>query len=339
MFNKKNFKSEIVKEYLTKYPNDPSLTVAKRIYKDYSLAFKDVDAVYRIIRYYKGKSGDKDRVAVNKETTFYEGTTYNFAPFEKIPESYENIIEPYHLPIDDRKQTNILLLSDIHFPYHSVKTIKAAIKYGIDKEVDIIYLNGDILDFYQISDFGKDPSKPRMKTELELGRWFLKSLRETFPNAKIYYKIGNHEMRLERWLRLKAYEWIDCDEFRLEKLLNFEEYNVTLIDKFTYATAGKLKIIHGHEYKGGGGQNPAKSLFAKAHCNLITSHFHRTSTHIIRTLEGDYHGVYTTGCMSELSPEYSPYNNWNNGFALISVFPDQTFSVENKIVNNNGEIL
>jgi len=219
----------------------------------------------------------------------------------------------------------ILILSDIHFPYHNAAALKAAIKYGLEQQVDCIILNGDILDFYQLSDFSKDPSKPTMRKELELGRWFLKELRLAFPKAQIYYKIGNHEMRLERWLKVKAPEFIDSDEFRLDILLEFAKHHVILIDKYTVIKAGNLNIIHGHEYKGAGGVYPAKYIYSKSKVNTICGHYHRSSTYLDKNMDGHYHGGFSTGCLCELSPDYMPYNEWVHGFAVVTMKPGGKF--------------
>lgn len=46
-------------EYLKKYPDTPTLTLAKIIYHDYSHIYKNVESVRYAIRYYRGKTGKK----------------------------------------------------------------------------------------------------------------------------------------------------------------------------------------------------------------------------------------------------------------------------------------
>jgi len=319
--------AQICKEQLKKYPKTPILTLAKKIYSEHNLLFKDREGVRAMLRYYSGLMGNTARKRVDKELVRPIAHKYN--PFDEIPDSYMDVREPYVLPTT---ATNILVLSDIHFPYHDKDALKTAIQYGIDNNINCIVLNGDILDFYQLSDFSKDPSKPKMTKELELGRWFLGALRKQFPNIPIYYKIGNHEMRLERWLKVKAPEFLDTDEFRLDILLRFGEHKVHLIDKYTVIKAGHLNIIHGHEYRGSGGVYPAKYIYNKAKVNTICGHYHRSSTFLDKNMDGNYHGGFSTGCLCELSPDYMPYNEWVLGFARVLVYPDKSFSVENKII-------
>jgi predicted phosphodiesterase len=318
---------------LKKFPKTPILTLAKKLYSENPLHFKNIEHARKLLSYHSGKNGNKNRKALEDRSVQQE-VLYNYAPFEKIPDSFEEIREPYILGTATKK---ILILSDIHFPYHNAAALKAAIKYGLEQAVDCIILNGDILDFYQLSDFSKDPSKPTFRKELELGRWFLKELRLAFPKAQIYYKIGNHEMRLERYLKVKAPEILDCEEFRLEILLEFAKHHVILIDKYTVIKTGNLNIIHGHEYKGAGGVYPAKYIYSKSKVNTICGHYHRSSTYLDKNMDGHYHGGFSTGCLCELSPDYMPYNEWVHGFAVVTMKKDGNFSVQNLTIDN-GEI-
>ena len=52
---------EIVKKYLKKFPNTPNLTLAKKIYKENSKLFTNVDSVRSLIRSYLGQAGQKNR--------------------------------------------------------------------------------------------------------------------------------------------------------------------------------------------------------------------------------------------------------------------------------------
>ncbi len=73
-----------------------------------------------------------------------------------LPPSQESNYKPFKLPVN---HNNILLLSDIHVPYHNIQALTLALKYGLENEVNTILLNGDIIDFYAISRFEKDPRK------------------------------------------------------------------------------------------------------------------------------------------------------------------------------------
>ena len=232
-------------------------------------------------------------------------------------------------------KNNILILSDIHLPYQDNKALDLAINYGIENKVNAVYLNGDTLDFYMASRFLKNPRLRDLAGELEMGREFLQLLQETFK-CPIYFKIGNHEVRWEHFLMIKAPELLGIDDFKLEQLLRFREYGVTLIKDKQMAMAGKLPILHGHEWYGGFAPpvNPARGLFLKAKESAIVGHHHRTSEHTEKTLSGDVVTTWSTGCLCGLEPEYAPYNNYNHGFAHVKIGSDGNYELKNmRIIN------
>jgi hypothetical protein len=174
-----------------------------------------------------------------------------------------------------------------------------------------------------------------MAGELEMVRNFLKQLQELFK-CPIYYKIGNHEKRYEDYLMIKAPELLGIDDFKLEQLLRFREFGVTLVKDKQMAMAGKLPILHGHEWFGGFAPpvNPARGLFLKAKQSALVGHSHRTSEHSEKNLSGEVTTTWSTGCLCGLEPEYAPYNNYNSGFAHVIVHKDNNYSVKNmRIIN------
>jgi hypothetical protein len=229
----------------------------------------------------------------------------------------------------------IMVLSDIHIPYHDLTALKAAINYGRKHQVNAIILNGDIMDMYQCSRFDKSPSKKVLKTEIEMCQRFLQQLRFLFPSEKIIFKIGNHEARLAHYILRKAPELYGIDAINLKELLKLKDLNIDFVDSSQCIRVGKLLIAHGHEWAGGGGGvNAARGMFLKANCNLLIGHFHRSQEFIYRNGNDETIGVWVNGCLANLYPEYLPKNNWNHGFAIVSVSGDGSFELENKKIIN-----
>lgn len=316
---------KIVKEYLKRFPNVPTKTIADKIYKENKELFSTPETARTRVRYYRGSLGDTNRDML-ADTTHLKPLTYDTNPF-KLPESHAYIRQDYILP---KSATNILMLSDIHIPYHDVTALTLALKYGKDHNIDTIYLNGDILDMYQASFHEKDARKRSIKDELDAMRSFLDMLAKEFPKAKIYYKEGNHCMRLSRYLQVKAPELLDCTEFEIPSLLNLRQRGIEWIPNKQAVMIGKLYALHGNEFKGGGGVNPARAYYTKSKVSMIAGDKHRTSEHTETSLNGDVVTCWSTGCLCELSPDYMPYNAWNLGFAHIMVEPNGNFEVYNK---------
>jgi predicted phosphodiesterase len=261
----------------------------------------------------EGKLGKKEMSAKKDKSLFRGPRPHN--PFDDLPKSSSK--DRKHIEVEGSR---ILFLSDIHFPYHNEKSLQVALKYGHEQKADCIYLNGDIIDCYQLSSFEKDPKKRRFSYELKQVHKFFEILRREFPKANIYFKEGNHEERYWRFMRIKAPELLDIEAFTLASLLKLGEYNIQYIAGRTKANMGALSVFHGHEFGSStfSPVNVARGLYMRAKANAICGHSHQTSEHTERDVNGKMVTTWSVGCLSELSPDYAPYNKWNHGFAFIT---------------------
>lgn len=257
-------------------------------------------------------------------------------PFN-LPKSEEFKYEPFIFP---KVNNNILLLADLHIPYHSISALNCAIRYGKEHEINTIYLNGDVVDFHQLSRFVRDPRKRSVKEELNSLKQFLDCLATEFPSAKIYYKEGNHEKRYETYVKTKCAELLGIDEFELETSLGLPVRGIEMISDERVAMAGKLPILHGHEFQKGStvSVNPARTALLRAkHC-VVVSHSHVTSMDCKNKVNGEMLTAWSTGCLCELHPEYARLNDWNHGFTHIRIDKNGLFNVQNIRVYR-GDIL
>lgn len=323
MNSKNPIQTEKTKEYLRRFPNTSKRSLAAKMFKENPLVYKDVDAARQSIRYYTGSQGDKKRKELGDKS--FLNNPHN--PFN-LPESDEQEWLPYVLP---KSANNILLISDLHIPYHNMKALTLALEYGKENKVNTIFINGDLIDCYQASTFEKDPSKRKLSGELEMTREFLRVLKKHFPKCKIYIKYGNHSERWERLLRIKAPEILDMEEFRLDVILRLGEMGIECIKDKRIVKAGKLNILHGHEFQKGmiAPVNVARGIFLKAKVSTIVGHSHQTSEHTEPNLNGEIITTWSTGCLCELAPEYARINKFNHGFAHVMVNNDGSFNVKN----------
>ena len=337
---KQSLYDSVILPHLEKWPTMPLLQLARKIYNDNPEVFKDVEHVRSLIRYRKSKSGRYNRSFSSKNYKEYKTENGEEAkkagignPLYTLPESEAEEWPPYVMP---KGASRVLVLSDIHIPYHDVEALKTAVNYGKEKEANTVLLNGDILDCYALSRWEKDPRKRGFSGELADTRQFLRWLKQELPNAKIYFKLGNHEERYEKFLRIKAPELLDVSEFRLDILLRFGELGIELIDEQRIVQLGKLIVMHGHEFGRSvfSPVNPARGYYMRAKANILAGHNHQTSHHMEKNLKGEVVSAWSTGCLSELHPQYARVNKWNLGFAFVEVFKDGTFEVDNLAIIN-----
>jgi predicted phosphodiesterase len=250
-----------------------------------------------------------------------------------LPPSQESNYQPYKIPVN---HNNILIIGDIHIPYHNIPALTLALKYGLENEVNTILLNGDLIDFYAISRFEKDPRKRNFGHEVLMTRQFLTTLRQLFPNAAIYYKCGNHDVRYDHYIMRNAPDLLGMNEFSFESLMKLDELNITFIPDKQIIRAGNLTILHGHEL----GQsvfspvNIARGLFLRAKDNALCGHHHQASEHSEPNINGKLTTCWSVACLCELHPDYMPINKHHHGFAHVKVMDTGEFEVSNyRIVN------
>ena len=113
---KKGLSGKIVTEYLEKFPDAQTLTLARLIYADNKEVFSDVESVRSRIRYHRGSTGVRDRKALKSEK-FIRPLQTGKNTFKKLPKGITTLTGwgNYRLLGDHR----ILILSDAHIPFHN----------------------------------------------------------------------------------------------------------------------------------------------------------------------------------------------------------------------------
>ncbi len=232
------------------------------------------------------------------------------------------------------------ILSDVHMPYHDKPTVEAWAKEARHRNASVLLINGDLLDCGEISTHYRAPNEARLELEIECGTAFFAWLRGAFPKARIVFKEGNHEARLPRYLANNAPALFGLKGLTLASLLGLDSLGVEWVGDGRTIKSGKLPVVHGHEFGGGGGGvNPARWLFLRAASTAICGHYHRTSEHHERALDERLHGVWSVGCACYMHPAYHRNNKWNHGFAFSEVSQDGSFRVTNRRRLPSGEIV
>jgi predicted phosphodiesterase len=324
-----NGNTKISRLYREKYGWEmPTLKLARIMYKENNLRFTSVEVARKSLQAIEGKTHDRTKPSVG---AVLENRPYN--PYN-LPKSDEAIYEPFKLA-----GKKILILSDIHIPYHSIDSITSAFNYARKEKPDTVLLNGDTIDFFQLSRFCKEPGKRSFAHELAAFKQFFEVLQKTF-GAKVYFKLGNHEERYNHFLWQKAGELDGVDEFKLEEIIKARAEGIEVIGDKRIMHAGELNIVHGHEFGGSifSPVNIARGLFLRAKVSAMQGHNHQTSEHTESNMNGKITTTWSLGCLCELNPAYLPINKWNNGFAIVDVADNGDFEVRNKRIHK-GKVL
>lgn len=226
----------------------------------------------------------------------------------------------------------VLILSDIHYPFHDREALILAVEHGVKFKPTHLLINGDMVDFYAGSSFETDPSKRNMPEELRIANAGLEWLSKLFPKCRVIYKQGNHEQRWDRyiWRNAPALCGLVTTTFAAQFPL-IASGRVKLVDSLTSVMVGKLLVLHGHEYRFSiqNPVSPARGLSLRSRTTALCGHFHQRSEHSVRDGHGKLLTTWSTGCLCDLSPEFLPRNEWSHGFAEVEVYKDDSFNVAN----------
>ena len=227
----------------------------------------------------------------------------------------------------------IIVGSDIHFPYQDDLAIDCFINYCADNQPEVIVLNGDLLDFYKLSRFSKDPAGKNPAEEIEMCRKFLKSLKVACPNSEIYYTIGNHETRLEKYVLDNAPQ-IACLIDNVFEIIKTEE--IGIIGCASLLVNNIFIFKHGTRLGNKSGLSAIKELEAH-YLSGATGHTHRLAKFSTRK-SGRRFVWLETGCLCDLNPEYMVNPDWEQGFGEI-VFESGKLKKSKIVEIVDGEII
>ena len=322
-------KASYILKLIDEFPNAYSKTLAKIANERDPKLFPTIEMARSVIRYYRGANGSQRRKHAQRIRKF-DPELWNPYGF---PETDADDYPPFKIPVGN---SPTLVLPDVHVPFHDIQALTVAISEAIKRGVKSVLLNGDFFDFHGGSRFIKDPRLRDMSAELDVGAEVIKTI-HTALDCPIYFKKGNHDERWENYLKVHAPQLINTPEFELNNLLNSRlDFTVETIHRQVVHT-GLLPIIHGHEYGGYGGGNPAspaKWLFNKSKKSAMTAHTHRESSHTTNDIKGDIITTWSTGCLCGLWPEWAQLNEWVHGFTIIEFDGEGLFDVYNYRIHN-----
>lgn len=316
------------RELCDQFPKVASQTLARKLLKEGFYA--TLETARSTIRSLRGCRGGTSRI-----------TPTHKRPKGKAgwkPECPPSAAEQW-LPVQIDGPARLLLLSDIHVPYHSEGALKAAVRYGKKLKPDVVVLDGDIADFYRISRFQQDPRKRTMKDEILAVRDCLSWIRGQYPNARIIFKLGNHDERWDKYIWNRCVELFELDNLQLHNVLEFESLGIERVDD-NPIIAGRLPILHGHEIGKGifSPVNPARGAFLRTNHTVLIGHLHRSSSHAESNIWHDETMTWSMGCLCDLTPEYARVNRWNHGFAHVDIAADGEFNVHNYRLSSDYKV-
>jgi predicted phosphodiesterase len=223
----------------------------------------------------------------------------------------------------------VVIASDIHFPHHDQAAVDALLRLIEIEQPQRIVLNGDVQDFYTLSQFDKNRNrKQTLQDELDLGNAFRARVREIAPDAVIHECEGNHEARLQVWLNAQPDGLGSLRSNELATLLDHVPLDIHTHGDEGFLLKHNFWIKHGNFVANDGGMSAKKEMM-RAWCNGASGHVHRLSDYKLRQLNGRTFRWYEGGCLCDLEADYvkGGVPNWEQGF-LVGQFGRDSFKVD-----------
>ena len=320
-------KADRVREFLTERPvNGRGKKWDKRdlalvLIEKYPDLWPNWEAARTTVRRVTGSQGEKSRM----EITMPEPIKFFYNGFDKwATENLNTEPAPFDEPfIIPSSITQLSIIADLHGPYLDKDVMTSFLRRTKDKTA--LLLNGDLMDSESLSRHLKGHNLIEYDKEIELCYQILKGLKQEFDH--VYFKEGNHDFWLERYLLTNAREIFRLRGLDLKTLLRLGELGVHHIHNLKYIQYGDLDGVHGHEFPGFGmGKLPATGLLDKWQTfkkqydvKILGSHSHRIDHSISKKSKDGKFGLgWVTGCMCRKAAAYSPYAGWDQGWAVAT---------------------
>jgi len=317
-------KADIVRNFITKNPAfKDKKEIARQILKKYPDLFNNLEHARTTVRTVTGSHGD-----ISREVKDPEKIKFFFNGFEKW--SQENLnteVRPFDEPFVIPSSIKTLnCIADIHSVHLDHRVMTKFLKTTKDKEA--ILINGDLIDSESLSRHLKGHNVIEYHNELESCHHILKGLKEEFNH--VYFKEGNHDFWLERYLLNNAREVFRLIGVNLKELLKCGELGVHHIHNLKYVQYGDLDIVHGHEFPGYGAKFPSVSLAGKwqnfkkkADVKVIQAHSHQECQTITRkSVDGKFGQAWAMAAMCKKAASYAPFAGKENGWAEFKINED-----------------
>lgn len=206
----------------------------------------------------------------------------------------------------------VFIASDCHYwPGEETVAHKAFVKLAQDMKPQTIIMNGDVFDGARISRheplMGTNPPTPKQEIEACVDR--LHEVKEASKNAKTFWTLGNHDVRLHRYIAVNAPELSDA---------------IDLFDYFPgWYTCWRVdinEVIIKHRWHNGVHATYNNTL--KSGRSIVTGHLHRLQASAWSDYNGRRWGI-DSGTLAEPTGEQFLYTEmnptpWSSGFVILT---------------------
>lgn len=230
--------------------------------------------------------------------------------------SWANGAAPMVLPATTEDTETILVVSDIHVPFHDPALVDSAIRLTKKLKPHRVVLNGDIADFFQLSRFNQGLERlDSLQEEIDASNKIRAAFRKAAPNAVIDETEGNHDHRMRSYVATKGRALTSLRALEPESLFQTKELEIVRFDGAGFRPRQNFLIKHGTIIRKHAGYS-AKAELEAAGISGVSGHTHRLSVH--RQTGYVARQWAEGGCLCLTEPDYviGPAN-WQPGAIIV----------------------
>jgi hypothetical protein len=217
--------------------------------------------------------------------------------------------------------TEMMIMGDFHGVYMDKQAVEDAV--AASAGIKTLLINGDLLDNHWLGRWRKNRDVPLPAAEFEFVAKLLEQLKKHFN--QIYFKEGNHDDWLARYVGDNAAPLETMKEIKLAKLLRLDELGIKRIHNLQEVRFGDLSILHGHEKPGTfAAINLAETVLRwwqfyerRWDVKVLVNHFHRLDQCVKTGVDESFGRAYVNGCLCDTRPVYTPYGRHNHGVTHV----------------------
>jgi len=244
---------------------------------------------------------DKKREAtfLNQEALFEQPLEFEEQHYRSAPDGFK-----------------VIIVNDLQRPFHDPKTLDAVERFWDDFKPNLEVYNGDINDFYPISQYDKNPSRlGRLQDEIDDTTRWLDSRACANPDAERRWNKGNHEDRLRRFLWKYAKELSGLRSLEFDTLFNLEGLGIKSLEYGGVLDFLGYRIEHGRKSSTSTAYpvNVSRYMAVGTGSSGLCGHTHRFSIYAWTDSRGS-HSYIENGCLCRFDMEYMPFPNWQQAF-------------------------
>lgn len=211
------------------------------------------------------------------------------------------------------------MIPDLHAPFHDKKAWSCFLKAARAVKPDNIVIIGDFADCYAVSFHPKTPGrKSNLDWEIDVTNKCLDQVMK-LGAKRVVYCGGNHEFRMDRFIRDKAPELHGLKGTTMPELLRLKKRGVQWVPYMQYVRIGK--VAYTHEI-GRCGVNTARATLMDFGGNIVVGHSHRAGLSYQGTVHDGQRVCMNVGHMADVKDiDYfhraRAERDWETGFGIV----------------------